>query len=54
VPRQEKKIVPEEKRVMVRKVDFDLRERVATLQIGARDLVPGMQDRKTRTTRIVW
>ncbi|KAK8136896.1 hypothetical protein PG984_004836 [Apiospora sp. TS-2023a] len=52
--RTEKRTIPEDKRVMVRAVQFDLRERIATLQCGARNLTPGMQDIKTRTTRIVW
>ncbi|KAK6849583.1 hypothetical protein PG990_001482 [Apiospora arundinis] len=52
--RTEKRTIPEDKRVMVRAVQFDLRERTATLSCGARNLTPGMQDTKTRTTRIVW
>lgn len=46
--------IPEDKRVMVRAVEFDLRSRTATLQCGSRDLTPGMQDFKTRTTQFVW
>jgi hypothetical protein len=46
--------IPEEKRVMVRAVDFDLRSRTATLKCGSRDLTPGMQDFKTRVTQFVW
>ncbi|ORY71201.1 uncharacterized protein BCR38DRAFT_331932 [Pseudomassariella vexata] len=48
------KTIPEEKRVMVRAVEFDLRERFATLQCGARNLAPGMPDMKTRAARITW
>lgn len=49
-----RRTIPEEKRVMVRAVEFDLRERVATLQCGSRSLLPGMQDLRTRVTRITW
>lgn len=49
-----RKIIPEEKRVMVRAVEFDLRERTATLQCGSRDLTPGMPDFKTRVTQFAW
>ncbi|KAK8065612.1 Aspercryptin biosynthesis cluster-specific transcription regulator atnN [Apiospora hydei] len=54
IGRAEKRTIPEDKRVMVRAVQFDLRERIATLQCGTRNLTPGMQDMKTRTTRIIW
>lgn len=46
--------IPEEKRVMVRAVEFDLRERRATLQCGTRGLIPGMQDPRNRVTEIQW
>lgn len=49
-----KRIVPEERRVMVRSVEFDLRKRTASLSCGTRGLIPGMKDPRTRTTRIVW
>lgn len=52
--RTEPKAIPEEKRVMVRAVEFDLRERTATLRCGTRNLTPGMPDSKTRYTRILW
>ncbi|KAI0122846.1 hypothetical protein BJ170DRAFT_114462 [Xylariales sp. AK1849] len=52
--RNEKRIIPEEKRVMVRAVEFDLRERTATLRCGTRNLIPGMPDVKTRVTSIEW
>ncbi|KAK9777886.1 hypothetical protein SCAR479_05569 [Seiridium cardinale] len=46
--------IPEDKRVMVRAVEFDLRERTATLQCGSRNLISGMPDFKTRVTQFVW
>ncbi|KAH6611128.1 c6 zinc finger domain [Trichoderma cornu-damae] len=46
--------IPEEKRVMVQSVDFDLRARFAELTVGSRDLRQGMQDRRHRATRITW
>jgi hypothetical protein len=52
--RNEPRTIPAEKRVMVRAVEFDLRERVATLQCGTRGLIPGMPDLRTRATRITW
>jgi hypothetical protein len=52
--RTERKVIPESRRVMVRAVEFDLRERVATLSCGTRNLTPGMPDMKTRNTRIEW
>ncbi|KAI0166842.1 hypothetical protein GGR52DRAFT_581645 [Hypoxylon sp. FL1284] len=54
VPLSPHKSIPEEKRVMVRAVEFDLRERRATLQCGTRGLPPGMRDPRTRSTRIKW
>ncbi|KAI1477917.1 hypothetical protein F4774DRAFT_387203 [Daldinia eschscholtzii] len=49
-----RKTIPEERRVMVRAVEFDLRERVATIQCGTRGLIPGMRDPRTQSTRIRW
>ncbi|KAI1799374.1 hypothetical protein F4811DRAFT_565613 [Daldinia bambusicola] len=49
-----RRTIPEERRVMVRAVEFDLRERVATIQCGTRGLIPGMPDLRTRDTRIRW
>ncbi|KAL6910905.1 hypothetical protein GGI43DRAFT_378848 [Trichoderma evansii] len=46
--------IPEEKRVMVQSVDFDLRARFADLTVGSRDARQGMQDQRHRTTRISW
>ena len=46
--------IPEEKRVMVRAVEFDLRERSAVIQLGSRNLKTGTPDLKTRVTKIVW
>lgn len=48
------KVVPEERRVMVRAVEFDLRERYAVVQLGTRGLPTGTPDLKTRSTKIVW
>ncbi|KAI8633058.1 hypothetical protein F5Y19DRAFT_286765 [Xylariaceae sp. FL1651] len=52
--RSERRVIPEEKRVMVRAVEFDLQKRVAVLQCGTRGLIPGMPDLRTRATRIIW
>ncbi|KAI1074144.1 hypothetical protein F5B20DRAFT_469398 [Whalleya microplaca] len=52
--RSERRPIPEEKRVMVRSVEFDLRDRVATIQCGTRGLIPGMHDLRNRATRIEW
>ncbi|KAK2019417.1 hypothetical protein LZ32DRAFT_573031 [Colletotrichum eremochloae] len=49
-----KRSVPEEKRVMVRAVDFDLRARFANLQVGTRGLITGMPDMRSRVTQITW
>ncbi|KAF3057829.1 hypothetical protein CFAM422_012134 [Trichoderma lentiforme] len=46
--------IPEEKRIMVQSVDFDLRERFAQLTVGSRDLRQGMKDRRHKATRITW
>ncbi|KAL2128204.1 hypothetical protein VTI74DRAFT_9528 [Chaetomium olivicolor] len=46
--------IPEEKRVMVRAVEFDLRERSAVIQLGSRNLKTGTPDLKTRVTKIKW
>ncbi|KAJ4306390.1 hypothetical protein N0V88_001190 [Collariella sp. IMI 366227] len=46
--------IPEEKRVMVRAVEFDLRERSAVIQLGSRNLKTGTPDLKTRVTKIRW
>lgn len=46
--------IPEEKRVMVRAVEFDLRERSAVIQLGSRNLKTGTPDLKTRVTKITW
>lgn len=53
-PYNNRRTIPEERRVMVRAVEFDLRERVATLECGTRGLIPGMRDPRTRATRIEW
>ncbi|KAL7925389.1 hypothetical protein ACQKWADRAFT_283878 [Trichoderma austrokoningii] len=46
--------IPEEKRVMVQSVDFDLRARFADLTVGSRDARLGVRDQRHRTTRITW
>ncbi|KAJ1329217.1 transcriptional activator protein UGA3 [Microdochium nivale] len=46
--------IPEERRVMVRAVDFDLRARVATIQCGSRNFTPGTPDSRARITKITW
>lgn len=48
------KMVPEEKRVMVRAVDFDLRTRFARLQVGTRNIIPGAPDMRSRVTQFSW
>jgi len=47
-------VVPEDKRVMVRAVDFDLRERFAKIELGSRNLSQGALDVKRRATQIRW
>ncbi|KAI2621673.1 hypothetical protein GGR54DRAFT_599319 [Hypoxylon sp. NC1633] len=49
-----RRAIPEERRVMVRSVEFDLRDRSATLSCGTRGLIPGMRDPRTRATKIEW
>ncbi|KAI1390968.1 uncharacterized protein F4822DRAFT_395003 [Hypoxylon trugodes] len=49
-----RRTIPEEKRVMVRSVEFDLRDHVATITCGTRGLIPGMRDPRTRNTTIRW
>lgn len=50
----DKRHISDDKRIMVRAVEFDLRERTATLRCGTRNLIPGMADLKTRTKIIKW
>ena len=50
----QRKVVPAERRVMIKAIEFDLRDRRATIQLGSRDLPPGAPDLKTRSTQIVW
>lgn len=52
--RTKQQLVPVNKRVMVRAVQFDLREHKAVLQCGSRDLLPGAPDLRTRVTEIKW
>ncbi|CAI4210240.1 unnamed protein product [Parascedosporium putredinis] len=46
--------VPEDKRVMVRSVDFDLKTRFARLTVGTRGLMPGSIDLRARETTVRW
>jgi hypothetical protein len=46
--------IPEEKRVMVRAVEFDLRERKVAIQVGSRNLKTGTPDLKTRVAQLKW
>jgi hypothetical protein len=51
------RVIPEEKRVMIRSVDFDLRSRFADLTIGTRSArvsSPPEEDRQYRETHISW
>jgi hypothetical protein len=54
IARQARRTVPEDKRVMVKSVQFDLRERWARLQVGSRNRRAGEADLKTRETRFTW
>lgn len=48
-------IVPEDRRVMIHAVDFDLRSRTANLSIGTRNMKPGDErDTRYQVTRISW
>ncbi|GAB1319996.1 Zn(2)-C6 fungal-type domain-containing protein [Madurella fahalii] len=50
----QQKTIPEERRVIVRAAEFDLRKRTAVVQLGSRGLLAGTLDLKTRVTRITW
>ena len=52
--RSSKRLVPEEKRVMVRSVDFDLKSRFARLTVGTRGLQPNAIDLRARQTTVRW
>lgn len=52
--RVQPKVVPDEKRVMIRAVEFDLREHHAVLQCGSRKSPAGSLDMMTRVTQITW
>lgn len=52
VPTQ--KTVPEERRVMIRAVEFNLKMHTAVLRCGSRGLPAGSEDLKTRATKITW
>ena len=46
--------VPEEKRVMVKSVNFDLQRRWAVLQVGTRAKTASVMDMRRRETHITW
>ena len=48
--------IPEEKRVMIQKVDFDLRTRFANLTVGTRGATASsvQEDKKFQTTQVLW
>ncbi|KAK2593025.1 hypothetical protein QQS21_009279 [Conoideocrella luteorostrata] len=46
--------IPEERRVMVKSVDFNLRSRSAYLRVGTRAVHEGQADSRVKTTRITW
>lgn len=48
------KTIPEERRIMVKSVDFDLRARYADVKLGTRAVGRGGQDVRERFTRIMW
>jgi hypothetical protein len=52
--RPTKRSVPEEKRVMVQSVDFDLQARFARLSVGTRGIQPNAPDFRSRKTQISW
>ncbi|KUI52704.1 hypothetical protein VP1G_00225 [Cytospora mali] len=51
--RSQQSVIPEERRIMVRSVEFDLKQRRAELKCGSRKLIAG-QDSETRSTVISW
>ncbi|PHH64966.1 hypothetical protein CDD81_3603 [Ophiocordyceps australis] len=46
--------IPEDKRVMVKAVDFDLRAKHADVRVGTRALYEGCVDVRSRETRLSW
>ncbi|CEJ81016.1 hypothetical protein VHEMI01168 [[Torrubiella] hemipterigena] len=48
------KTIPEERRIMVKSVDFDLRARYADVKLGTRAVGRGGQDVREKFTRITW
>lgn len=46
--------IPEERRIMVKTVDFDLRARFANVRAGTRALYDGCPDDRFRKTRLTW
>jgi hypothetical protein len=46
--------VPEERRVMIKSVDFDLRGRFANVRVGTRGLRHDLPDHRWRETHLTW
>lgn len=46
--------IPEDRRIMVKSVEFDLRARFADITVGTRAVFNGSQDVRLRDTRISW
>lgn len=49
-----RKTVPEDRRVMIKSVDFDLRTRFANVRVGTRGLRHDLPDHRWRETRLTW
>lgn len=52
--RMQREVIPSERRVMIKAVEFDLRERFATIQLGTREVLRGQPDFRSHVKRIVW
>jgi hypothetical protein len=52
--RLQRRVVPAEKRMMIKAIEFDLRDRRATIQLGTRGLPNGVPDLKAQSTQILW
>lgn len=53
-PQRSRRIIPAEKRILIKACQFDLREHTATIQCGTRGLARNSLDLKTRVTSIRW
>ncbi|KAI9149197.1 mercuric reductase [Paramyrothecium foliicola] len=49
-----RKSIPDERRVMIKSVDFDLRTRYANVRVGTRGLRHGLHDERWREARLTW